>query len=246
MAETTTPTFSALVTPSAPAPVDALRADRRDALRKLAVGGAIVWSAPMITSSISAAAAASVPACTPRVLDWDIWATGSTFTSSNVFGTTVALSSTFSGGTAALGTNRTIVAAPQGGINQKALRFEQTPISNGRQTVTFTFSAPVKSVSFSFFDIDNLTGNWSDRIVILTTPFGYAIPATSTITGNGTAATPFQNSQSNANLPNTSGAGNVTVSLAGPLSAFSFTFGCGAVAGGQNQLINIGDISFCR
>ena len=223
---------------------------RRDALRKLAVGGAVVWSAPLIARTASAASATS---CVNRVVNFNTFTTGATFSSLNVGGTTMTLSpSVFSGGTAALGTNRTIVASPQGGVATKALRFEQTPVNNGGQLITLSFSQTVYSVTFTITDIDNLDGSWSDRIVInAPTTFTVTKPAGSTVIGAGTASGastttgPLRNSNADNNFPNTSAGGNAILSFPGPLTSLSFRFSCANEDGGQNQLINVTNMSFC-
>lgn len=148
-------------------------------------------------------------------------------------------------------TNKTIRDPLQGGVNEKALRFEQTPVSGGGQTIRMTWNKQVRNVTFSFFDIDNSTSSgWSDRIVINTTPFTFettdVFPG-STVNGAGTSDDPFKNTQTNNNLPNTSDQGNLQVTWAGPLFFVEFQFKCAAAAsGGTNQLINISDVSFCR
>ncbi|MCB0965103.1 MAG: hypothetical protein KDA98_17635, partial [Acidimicrobiales bacterium] len=64
--------------------------DRRDALRKLAVGGAVVWSAPLIAKTAGATSASS---CTTNVVDWELYNVGDTFTSTTVGGITMSINS---------------------------------------------------------------------------------------------------------------------------------------------------------
>ncbi len=231
--------------------------DRRDALKKLAVGGALVWTAPAIAKPAFAQGTPS--GCTAATLDWST--VSSPFTSTTVSGVTVSFSGSFYGGSAARSTNRTIVAGPQGGMSGSFLRLEQDAVTNGGQTATFTFSAPVQNLSFIITDIDNQSGSWSDRITVTTSGFGYTIPSGSTVigvgdTGNGTGGTTndgnggsntgtgaFRNSQNSNNLPSTSNQGNVQLSHVGPITSFSFQFWCGAYQG-SNQLINISNLTF--
>lgn len=223
---------------------------RRQVLQRLAVGGAVVWATPLISQPAYAATAAS---CTPRVLNWNTRTVGTTFTSANVSGTTVTLSTSFFGGSAALGTNRTIIAGPQGGIAGNALRLEQDPTNNGGQRVRFTFSQEVFNVSFTITDIDNSSsGNWSDRIIVRSpAAFTYSIPSGGRVIGNGAATGstnttgPFRNRDANINLPNTSNEGNVTLGWVGGLTFVEFDFACSTPSGGTNQLINITNINFC-
>ena len=222
--------------------------DRRSAMKKLVVGGAIVWASPAILSSAPASASPSAVCVTPAVakkVDWDLFTTGSTFSSTTVGGVLVTLTSTFSGGAAALSANKTIVASPQGAVSEKALRFEQTPVTGGSQSITLTFSTPVTAVTMPIYDVDTARRNWSDRIVVTTTPYSSSIVSPSTVNGTGTAVDPFKNSQTDNNFPNTSAEGNVTIGWAGPVSSVTFQFNCGNQDGGANQLIGIGDILFC-
>lgn len=222
--------------------------DRRALLRRIAVGGAVVWSTPMLQSVASAQA---LPSCGfPKTLDWDTLPTNSIFTSTSVLGTTVSMAISGVTNTTLLPDNGRILNTQAGGQvpTQKHLRFEMTPdndsATNGsRQTITFTFSQPVTNVSFRFFDIDNLNDAWGDRIVINTTPFTFST-AGSTVIGAGTNTNRFRNSQASNNLPATSDDGNVQVSFAGPLTSFSFTYRNEGEEGGQNQLISISDITF--
>ena len=162
-------------------------------------------------------------------------------------GITMSATSTFNGGTSALGTNFTIIGSPIGGINSRGLRLEQTPVANGGQVVRFTFSKQVRNISFTITDIDNVTNSWSDRIVINTTPFTSSIPSGGKVVGSGTSADPFRSSDTNTNYANSSNLGNVTINIAGPLFFFELQFNCAtAASGGQNQLINISPISYCR
>ena len=223
--------------------------DRRDALKKLAVGGAIAWSAPMIAKTAYAAGPTS---CVTGTVDFNSYATGATFTSATVNGITMTLEpSVFYGGSAARATNRTIIGSPVGGITSKGLRFEQDAVTGGGQEITLTFSQAVYNVTFFITDIDNLTGGWTDRIIILNpTNYTYTVPTGSNVIGAGTATGtttttgPFRNSNTNNNYPNSSGAGNVLIDFPGPLTEFKMRFQC---AGQQssNQLINLGNISFC-
>lgn len=220
--------------------------DRRALLRRMAVGGAVVWATPMMHSVASAQAEAS---CGLGVLDWDTFTTGSAFTNTVIGNTTISMAISGVTNTTLLPNNGRILAGPAGGINQKHLRFEMTPTNssnaNGsRQTITFTFSNPVSNLQFTFFDIDNVTNAWGDRIVMNTTPFTFSVPAGGDVIGVGTNANRFRNSVGNNNLPATSNEGNLTITYAGPLTTFSFTYRNEAQAGGQNQLISISDMTF--
>lgn len=237
--------------PSDDAPDDPIAAgvDRRDLLKKMAVGGAIAWSAPMISKTVFAAGPTS---CVGATVNFNDYATGSTFNSATLNGITMTLSpSTFYGGSAARATNRTIIGSPIGGITTKGLRLEQDAVTNGGQQISLSFSQAVYDVDFVITDIDNQTGSWTDRITIITpTTYTYSIPTGSTVIGAGTASGtttttgPFRNSQTNLNYNNSQPGGNVQLNFPGPLTTITIQFWC---AGQQssNQLINFSAISFC-
>lgn len=161
--------------------------DRRDALRKLAVGGAVVWSAPLIAKSAYAASATS---CTTNIVDWELYNVGDTFTSTTIGGITMSINSPdFFGGSGLLaggGRDRKVQPSPFGSINRKSLMFEQLPRTGGGQNIVFTFSQPVYNINFIITDIDNYSQNgagWSDRIVI-NSPATYGYSRTSTSCGH--------------------------------------------------------------
>jgi len=236
--------------------------DRRKLLAQIGVGGAIAWAAPALSGT--ALAQGTPSGCTPQALDWNSFATGSSFSSTIVGGVTVGVTTTHFGGSSASssgGGNLTIQAAPHGGINGKSLRINQNAVTNGGAVVTFTFSAPVQNIAFMVTDIDNSSGNWSDRVTPTTPGWGYTIPSTSTIigvggTGNGTGGTTtdgnggsdtntgaFRNSQNNINLNDNSDDGNLILTHAGPTTSFAWQFWCGGYQG-SNQRINVSTINF--
>ena len=235
--------------------------DRRDALRKLAVGGAVVWSAPLIAKTAGATSASS---CTTNVVDWELYNVGDTFTSTTVGGITMSINSPdFFGGSGLLaggGRDRKVQPAPFGSINRNSLMFEQLPRTGGGQNIVFTFSQTVYNINFVITDIDNFSQNgagWSDRITI-NSPATYTYATTSTqwtgtsnIIGNGTSSGtttttgPFRNSNGNNNYQDNSPAGNIEITMPGPLTSFSFTFSCANIQHGGNQRVNFSNISFC-
>jgi hypothetical protein len=217
--------------------------DRREALRRLVVGGAVVWTAPLISKTAFAASATS---CVNNVLNWNSYAVGTTFNSATVNGTTITLSaSSFYGGSGPRSTNRTIIASPIGGISSRGLRLEQDAVNGGGQTISLTFSKTVWAVSFTITDVDSSNGAWTDRVSFDTpTAVGYSFPAGSTVTGAGTGSTPFRQQNNNSSYTNSSPGGNVQVSFTGPLTTITLRFACGNQQG-SNQLINFSNISFC-
>ena len=217
---------------------------RRAFLRRAAIVGAVAWTAPIVLSSTDIAGA--VGSCA-AVLDWDTFTTGAMFTSAVVSGVTVTLSVVALSGTTLLATNRTVRAASNGSVNQKALQFQQDPDAVGiGQTIAFSFSKSVRNVSFTLYDIDNTTGNgWGDRVQVNTSGYTFSIPSDGTVTGNGGSGNnQFRNTQTNNNLGDASDQGNVTLTYAGPISSFQFTYRNAANTGGPNMRIAISDISF--
>lgn len=224
---------------------------RREAMRKTAVGAGVAgaaWAAPQIVSTEAAAAAS----CNPGTLSWSGFTIGSTFTSAVVNGVTVTLSTTTLPGTTLLSTNRTIRASPNGGISAPVLQFQQLPNAIGiGQDITFSFDAPVSNLSFSLYDIDNLSGGWGDRIQVFTAGYTSSIPSTFTpatptgnVIGDGTAGNRFRGSNTNANWNDSSNRGNVTLTYAGPITSFSFRYQNAANTGGGNMRIGISDITW--
>jgi len=160
--------------------------------------------------------------------------------------------STFFGGSSALPTaNRKVQPGPTGGIPGNALTFAQNPITGAGQNITFTFSVPIYSLSFFITDIDNgLEGDgqagagFSDSVVVSNPPtYTSSVPAGSTVTGAGTAVSPFMNSNQLSYGSNSTG-GNMQISLVGPITTFSFQYLCGSIQLGGSQLIHMSNIRF--
>jgi hypothetical protein len=161
-------------------------------------------------------------------------------------------SATFFGTSTALSANHKVQAGPTGNITGNALTFAQTPKTNGGQDITFTFTAPIYELSFIITDIDNgLTGDgeagdegFSERVVILPSG-GYTstVPTGSTVTGAGTAASPFMNSNVHSYHTDSPG-GNLKISMAGPISTFTIKFSNGSIQNGSSERIHLTNISF--
>jgi hypothetical protein len=132
--------------------------------------------------------------------------------------------------------------------------FEQSPTKDGGQTITFSFSKTVYELSFNITDIDNgLDDNgifaWADRIVIVSPKtYNYTVPIGSSVIGDGTSvgttaiSGPFRNNN-NLNYDNSSPAGNILISVPGPLTSFTFTLSS-AAGGSSSQRTTLGNISF--
>ena len=220
---------------------------RRQALARIGVGGAVLWASPVLSN----VALAGPTSCHPVVLDWDTYALGSTFTSATIQGCTISFGAASFNGTSALAGNRTVVAGPQGAINQRFYRLHQNAITGARQTLTISFSYAVYNVSFTITDVDTENGGWSDRVWFTPVPTSNSKPYTigdrvignGAATGSGNNSGPFRSNNS-TNWGNSSNRGNVTVTWAGPITSIVLDFGC-STEESSNQLINISDISFC-
>lgn len=251
-------------------------------LRRLAVGGTVIWASPMLTSRASALMPPS-QCVNGAVLNWtSLYPAGTPNLTNPVnivvpgTGVTVTISSTVVG-TTAMARNFQVQNSPHGGITGKSLMFEQFPFPNtnapgggvtgdGGQTITISFSTTVRNIQFTLTDIDNQANSWSDRLTFnggtLTPPTSY-IRGASVIgvgaTGNGSGGTTtdgnggsnaatgaFRNSNSDNNLSDTSGAGNLTVTYAGPTDTVRFRYWCGGVGAEEdsNQRINLSNITF--
>ena len=159
------------------------------------------------------------------------------------------------GSSTALSTNHRVQAGPTGNITRNALTFAQTPKTDGGQNITFVFSAPIYELSFIITDIDNgitMTGDgeagdegFSERVVILPSG-GYTskVPTGSTVTGAGTATSPFMNNNVHSYHTDSPG-GNLKISMAGPLSTFTIKFSNGSIQNGSSQRIHLTSMLFC-
>jgi hypothetical protein len=107
-------------------------------------------------------------------------------------------------------------------------------------------------LSFIITDIDNgLTGDGEDgdegfsEHVVIFPAGGYTstVPTGSTVTGAGTAASPFMNSNVQGYHTDSPG-GNRKISMAGPLSTFTIKLSNGSVKNGSSQRIHLTSMLF--
>ncbi len=241
---------------------DAITLDRRQVLTRLGVAGAVVWGAPLLAQT--PAYAAGSECATNRVLSWDGLATGSggtrrvalpATTSYGVDGLEldVTVSQTFHGTTANNGSgsfprNRAVVAGPWGGVGTAATSFIMIyqSANNGTGTgsyLDFSFTKPVKDISFYITDIDYATGQYDDR-VIMTPTFTRTNQGSSTITGTGTTGDAFYRPQE-GNVADNSSAGTILVTYSGaPVTDFQIDFLLGSRTGGGSHAIFVSDVTF--
>ena len=203
----------------------------------------IAWSVPVVVAASAAPAVAA--SCAAVTIDWDT----TTLSGGAVTVGTTTMRVTRAGSGSGTANDLTVRSGPMGGVNERFLQLERaTPAKTTSATYTFTFSQPVSNLTFSVYDIDATIGSgWIDGV-----SFSSGFSATSTgatLTGTGTAASPFQPSQpaTTGNLSGSDARGNVTVSYAGPLTSFTITYtnvytGTNSVSG--NQGIGVSDLTF--
>lgn len=117
-----------------------------------------------------------------------------------------------------------------------------SPITEGRSvTVTITLSQAMENLAFTIHDIDRITNQWNDWVIVNTPGFTYTRGGN--ITGVGTPSDPFRSSI-NGDNPISSGLGDVRLRWAGPIDTVSFTYRAGSSGYSANQHIGLGNISF--
>ena len=252
--------------PGGPEVGETASVNRRQAIQKIAVGGAIVWGAPLIMGSTAAQAAGSV--CGPRTLRWRNVG-GDPITIPKVVvldDVTVTITETFYGGTTSYSVSgdpdRDVLDGPYGGVGintpppgatpDSFLQLYQSAITNGGRRLVFTFTKTgsgtalnVKNIRFWITDIDWADRQYDDR-VYLTPTFVRTNPASptgSTVTGLGTPTDAIRNSsEGNVNVSNVKGSTRVT--HAAGSSTFTLDFRCGDRSSGGHHAIFISDIKF--
>ena len=118
------------------------------------------------------------------------------------------------------------------------------------QALTFTFSKPVYQLSFTLVNIDFRNGNWQDTVWITGAAFTAVpnprrprpptpSPGPAPRPTHGWAAPPSGRAASGA------AAGNVTVTMAGPVSSFVLNFTTGA-SHGSTEHVGLLNLAWCR
>jgi hypothetical protein len=212
-----------------------------------AVARGAAWSVPVVALAMAApASAATSTSCTTGVLSWNGFSSGSNQTG-KLLATTVPNLTVMVGisGDTGADNNGQVTSTTTGGLS-KVLRFyDLNNKSNTSQTVTLTFSKPVRNLQFSLLDVDSALSKRStayEDLVIINTA-GWTGTKHSNVTGSGTAAAPYRAVNTNSPVDGSSNASNVDLSWAGPLSSISFTYKQdGSVDG--DPFIGISDLSF--
>lgn len=218
----------------------------RPSRRAVARGAA--WALPTLVVAGQAPALAA-SRCDPVVIDWDTQAVGTSAVSTTVGSTT--LSVTASPDVSYSDVNLTVRPGPQGGVSGNYVTLSKlNPVPGATATYTFTFSQPVRAVSFTIVDIDaTLVSQWVDAVALssgfVTNSRGVAL------TGTGTATDYFRlANNATGNLADISPDGNVTLTYAGDLTTFQLFYrndyptGQAPGTGTRTQGIGITDIRF--
>lgn len=192
--------------------------------RAVATAGA--WSVPAIASVVSGplAAASDPTPCAAKVIDWGQIPVGTAVTPQDVLtapGSLVTMSLAATGATT-VSDNLTVLAGPDGGLSGPFLNVALPGYGPNSQSVTFTFSAPVRGVSFTIADIDSNVQEIFREGVSLS-PESFVVTALGPeLSGSGTVADPWVSTLGTSVSP-TSSDGNVTVVFPGVIQSFTIT-----------------------
>ncbi|AKU16096.1 hypothetical protein VV02_09870 [Luteipulveratus mongoliensis] len=204
------------------------------------------------------ASAASVCTPTPYVLQWGQTAYTRNSSTSGVAvippstgsgaPVTMTISSTFAGDQTPLGaSNLALTPGTVGGLGQRAITLAQefptnTSTRAENQIATFTFSQAVTGLQFTICDIDSASNGWWDQVELTSAAAFTAVPGTG-VSGTGSTASPWHATSNNTNYPNTSGQGNVAVTMPGPVTSFQIRY-WNATRLKSNQAIFIAFLNF--
>jgi hypothetical protein len=117
------------------------------------------------------------------------------------------------------------------------------PERSARGAYAFSFTKPVRNLVLTFTDIDRTAGDFLDRVE-LGGPWT-EVSRGSGVSGSGTQASPWTGGA--AYSDSSSGAGNVTVRFAGPLTNFTLTYWNAETSWSgvdRNQAVFVTDVSF--
>jgi hypothetical protein len=117
------------------------------------------------------------------------------------------------------------------------------PGRSARGAYAFSFTKPVRNLVLTFTDIDRTAGDFLDRVE-LGGPWT-EVSRGSGVSGSGTQASPWTGGA--AYSDSSSGAGNVTVRFAGPLTNFTLTYWNAETSWSgvdRNQAVFVTDVSF--
>jgi len=117
------------------------------------------------------------------------------------------------------------------------------PGRNARGAYDFSFTSTVRNVVLTFTDIDRTAGDFLDRVEL--SGSWTEVSRGSGVSGAGTQASPWTGGA--AYSDSSSGAGNVTVRFAGPLTGFTLTYWNAETSWSgvdRNQAVFVTDVSF--
>lgn len=141
---------------------------------------------------------------------------------------------------------------PVGGLGKPGLGLIQSvtrrtdlaaPGRSARGAYTFSFTKPVSNLRLTFTDVDQTAGDFLDRVEI--SGVWAEVSRGSGVTGGGTQTSPYAGTA--AYNDGTSGAGNVAVKFAGPVSSFVLTYWNAETSWSgvdRNQAVFVADVKF--
>lgn len=125
--------------------------------------------------------------------------------------------------------------------NYLKLHHPEGVTQNDTITLTLTFSQPVFNLSLTITDIDKVTTEWIDEVVV--TPAGFTSVKGQNVIGDGTVGSPFTTSVQGGI---SSARGDVTVTWAGPVSQVQIVYRAADADNDSDigQHIGVGKIGF--
>lgn len=220
------------------------RGATRGTTRRALARGA-VWTVPAVTLATAAPAFASTIPCevTTNFDDLQVGSSPTTLT----FGTStttasLAYASGGQGGDPTPGaTGRVAATSTNPSWNYLELQLVQNLNQGDYVTLTITFTQPVENLSFKIHDIDRVTNQWYDEVVV--GPTGFTATPSTNVIGSGTSADPFRNSVA-GDQPIGSGLESVDLRWTGMVSQVTITYRAGQDGNASSQHVALGNISF--
>ena len=213
-----------------------------------AVARGAAWSVPVVALAMAApAAAATSSTCKGGVLSWDSFAngdqTGKVLVTTGNTGVTVRVTTS---GADSAANNGNVTNTTTGGQSKVMRFYDLNGVNNTSQTVTITFSQPVRNVSFSFLDVDSSSSRWTrayEDLVWIVSPGSWIGTTHSNVKGAGTAANPYRAVNTDSPADGSSNASNVDLTFTGPLTQIVFVYGQDGTVDGT-PFIGISDLTF--
>lgn len=244
--------------------------DRRQLLKRAAVGGAVAWVAPQILSASAAGAATAL--CLPDNITWSDWEVDVDLLPSFSFqvpqatggNVTVAFSDAGIGGGTATAAYASVV--PLGAQSSSFVTLEMSATAPAEFCeLTLVFDNPVQNLAFGLWDVDKGNGFWQDVVTLEASLAGSPVvlgpggafflntqiqqdpspPNPAPQTGDQFTAT-VDPSGTGAGTDNSTAAANILLNYPGPIDTITIRYSAGPdEATPQPQQIGIGNFIFC-